>query len=324
MEYTRFGKTDLHVSKVCFGTWQQGGDWGSFEVEQAQAAMRRALELGINFFDTAQAYGFGKAEQILGEALKDEIKERRDELVLATKGGLRMEDGELLRDSSPEWLRKGVEDSLRFLGTDYIDLYQIHWPDSDRPFEEMAEVLDGFVKEGLIRYVGVSNYDEKQMAAFEKGRKLDALQPPYHLFRREVEERILPYAYEHDVGVLVYGPLAHGLLTGKYDPDEEFSEDDWRSQSDIFQGETFRRNLAVVDKLDAFAAERGYDVTQLAVAWVLANPAVDVAIVGARKPAHIEGTAPASDIHLTDGDLQEIEEIMNEAKMVGGPSPEGV
>ena len=322
MRYTRFGQTDLEVSRVCFGTWQGGGQWGSIEERDLEAAIRRALDLGINFFDTAQAYGFGAAERLLGKALEPEIKNHRDEIVLATKGGLRKEGGRP-RDSSPEWLRQGLEDSLRFLGTDYIDLYQVHWPDHDTPFEETAGFLDEMVKEGKIRYVGVSNFDTTEMAEFERTRKIDGLQPPYHLFRRDIEEEILPYCVEHGIGVLVYGPLAHGLLSGKMSPDQEFSEGDWRSQSDLFQGENFRKNLETVEELEKFAQERGHTVAQLAVAWTLANPAVDVAIVGARRPDQIEGTAPAAEFDLSEDDLREIENIMRDAVMVGGPSPEG-
>jgi aryl-alcohol dehydrogenase-like predicted oxidoreductase len=324
MRYTRFGQTDLEVSRICFGTWQVGGDWGAPEERELEAAMRCALELGINFFDTAQAYGFGASEQLLGKALEPEIKSDRDEVVLATKGGLRMEGDRLLRDSSPEWLRQGVEDSLRFLGTDYIDLYQVHWPDFDTPLEETAEALDELVEEGKIRYVGVSNFGVEEMAEFEKRRKIDGLQPPYHLFRRDVEEEILPYAAEHGIGVLVYGPLAHGLLSGRMTPDQELTEDDWRAQSDIFRGENFQRNLEAVEELKKFAEERGSTITQLAIAWTLANPNVDVAIVGARRPDHIEGAAPAAELDLSDDDLREIDDIMRSAVPVGGPTPEGV
>ncbi|WP_273889231.1 aldo/keto reductase [Rubrobacter naiadicus] len=324
MRYTRFGRTNLNVSRIAFGTWQAGGDWGAPQKEEIKSAIRRALDLGVNFFDTAQAYGFGEAERLLGEALAPELKSRREEVVLATKGGLRMEGDTLLRDASPGWLRKGVEDSLRFLGTDYVDLYQLHWPDPDVPVEESAGALDEMVREGKIRYVGVSNFDEEQMAAFEKVRKLDALQPPYHLFRREIEERILPYCAGHGIGVLVYGPLAHGLLSGRMTKQTRFPEDDWRSKSPMFQGEAFEKNLEKVEELKRFAGERGYTLPQLAVAWTLANPAVDAAIVGARRPDHIEGTAPAAEIDLSEEELREIDEIMRGAVPVGGPAPEGM
>lgn len=323
MRYTRFGQTDLEVSKVCFGTWQGSGEWGSVEESDLTDTIRRALDLGINFFDTAQAYGFGAAEQLLGNALEPEIKNRRDEIVLATKGGLRMEGDQLLRDSSPDWLRQGVEDSLRFLGTDYIDLYQIHWPDFDTPFEETAGTLQALVDEGKIRYVGVSNFGVDQMAEFEKTRKINGLQPPYHLFRRDIEEEILPYCAEHGIGVLVYGPLAHGLLSGKMSSDQEFDQGDWRAGSELFQGENFQRNLETVEELKRFADERGHTVVELAIAWVLSNPAVDVAIVGGRRPDQIEGSAPAVEFDLSGEDLIHINDIMQDAVMVGGPTPEG-
>jgi aryl-alcohol dehydrogenase-like predicted oxidoreductase len=324
MDYTRLGQTDLHVSRTGFGTWSFGGEWGPVQAEESKAAIRRALDLGINFFDTAQAYGFGASETILGEALRSEITSHRSSVVLATKGGLRKIGDELVRDASPAWLRQGVEASLRALGTDYIDLYQVHWPDPHIPFEETANALDALVKEGKIRYVGVSNFDASQMASFEQTRKIDTLQPPYHLFRRDIEKEILPYCEQHGIGVLIYGPLAHGLLTGTFTPSSVFAADDWRSKSQLFQGEMFRRNLDVVDQLRTFAEQRELPVGQLAIAWTLANPAVDVAIVGARTPRQIEQTAPAVDIHLRPEDLRDIEHIMRGSVPVGGPAPETV
>ena len=323
MRYVEFGQTDLVVSAICFGTWQAGGDWGAPQEEDLKAAISRALDLGINFFDTAQAYGFGASERLLGEALEPEIMHHRDEVILATKGGLRMEGDTLLRDSSPGWLREGVESSLRSLGSDYIDLYQVHWPDPKVPFAETAGALEELVEEGKIRYVGVSNFDQEQMAEFEESRKLDSLQPPYHLFRRDIEKEILPYCAEHGVGVLIYGPLAHGLLSGNMTPDQRFAEGDWRAHSGLFQGDNFRRDLQKVEELERFAADRGHTVAQLAVAWTLSNPPVDVAIVGARRPEHIEGTAPAADFDLSVEALREIDNTMHDAVPVGGPSPEG-
>lgn len=322
MRYTRLGQTDLEVSRICFGTWQTGGDWGAVEEQEAVSAARTALDLGVNFFDTAQAYGFGESERLLGKSLELGSRARRDDVVIATKGGLRMEGGDVVRDSSPGWLRKGVEQSLRKLNTDHIDLYQVHWPDPDTPFEQTATTLDELVTEGKIRYVGVSNFDADQMADFERTRRIDALQPPYHLFRREVEKEILPYCREHGIGVLVYGPLAHGLLTGKFDTGTEFAEGDWRAGSSVFQGEEFEGNVQIVRELGRFAEERGHTAAQLAIAWTLSDPAVDVAIVGARRPDHIQGTAPAGEIELSTEDRQEIEEIIEGAVAVGGPSPE--
>jgi len=327
MEYTPFGQTSLRVSTICYGTWQFGGDWG--RIDQAQwdagkATVRTALDLGINFFDTAQAYGFGLAERMLGEALRLYLKSQRDTIVIATKGGLRQEGANLLRDASARWLRQGVEQSLRNLGVDYIDLYQVHWPDPHTPVEETARALDQLVQEGKIRYVGVSNYDAEQMRAFEQTRKLDAFQPPYSLFRREIERDILPYCQAHGIGVLVYGALAHGLLAGRYTPRTTFPADDWRSHNPIFHGDTFARNLAVVAHLKDLAEREGMSVAQLAIAWVLAQPAVDVAIAGARNPQQLEGTAHAADKRLSRAALEAIEAIMRDAVPIGGPAPEGM
>ncbi len=322
MKYTQLGQTDLRVSTIAYGTWQFGGDWGSVDMQDGQAAIRRALESGITLFDTAQAYGFGASERVLGEALKPELTSRRDTIILATKGGLRMEGNKLLRDASAGWLRQGVEQSLRNLGVDYIDLYQLHWPDPHTPIEETASALAQLAHESKIRYVGLSNFDVEHMQAFERTRKIDTLQPPYDIFRRDIERAILPYCQEHAIGVLVYGPLGHGLLAGGYTPQTTFASDDWRSKNSAFQGDLFARNLAVVERLKGVAERQGITVAQLAVAWVLANPAVDVAIVGARRPRQIEQTSPAADIQLKPETLGEIEQIMRDATPIGGPSPE--
>jgi aryl-alcohol dehydrogenase-like predicted oxidoreductase len=168
----------------------------------------------------------------------------------------------------------------------------------------------------------VSNYDAREMTAFQQVRPIDTLQPPYHLFRREIETSILPFAQEHGIGVLVYGPMAHGLLSGRMTETTTFPPDDWRSKNDMFAGDAFRRNLAIVRRLEAFASERGMTVGQLAIAWTLANPAVDVAIVGARTPEQIRQTAPAADIQLSPEDLTQIDRIVRDEIPVGGPAPE--
>ena len=321
---TRLGRTGLDVSRLAFGTWQLGGDWGRFDEDQAIAAIRRARALGINFFDTAQGYGWGASERMLGRALEDELRRNRADVVVASKGGLRMNDGELVRDSSREWLRRGVEESLHALGTDYLDLYQVHWPDPGVPFAETAGALQELVEEGKIRHIGVSNFGAPQIAEFSSARSVEAVQPPYSILRREIEKDVLPYALEHDLGVLVYGPLAHGLLTGSITEDTTFAPDDWRSKSSIFRGETLRRELAVVRDLERLARERDQTVSQLAIAWVLAHPAVHVAIVGSRNPAHIEASVAALDTALTKDDLARIDEIVAGAASIDGPSPETV
>jgi aryl-alcohol dehydrogenase-like predicted oxidoreductase len=324
MDTTRLGMTDLHVAPIAFGTWQLGGDWGDVDARDAIAAIRHARELGIDLFDTAQAYGFGASERLLGRALGDELNHHRDDLVIATKGGLRMTQEGVVRDSSPEWLRTGVEQSLRALGVEHIDLYQVHWPDPEVPLAETAGALQQLVDEGKIRHVGVSNYSTSQMAEFARNRPVETLQPAYHLFRREIEDDIAPYVLEHDIGVLAYGPLAHGLLAGAMDENTTFADDDWRSRSPLFRGGTFRRNLQTVSELNRFAQERGHTVGQLAIAWTLAHPAVDVAIVGSRRAAHIEDSVGAAEFELSEDDLDEIDRIMAAAVMVAGPSPESV
>jgi aryl-alcohol dehydrogenase-like predicted oxidoreductase len=324
MKTTTLGKSGLHVSRIAFGTWQLGGDWGSFDEDAAIAAIRRALDLGINFFDTAQGYGFGASERILGEALRPELTQHRESVVIATKGGLRPTASGLVRDSSPEWLRRGVDASLAALDVDYIDLYQVHWPDPMVPFSETAGALADLVAQGKIRRVGVSNYDVAQMEEFSTTLPVQTVQPPYHLFRRDIEDELLRYCSAQDIGVLVYGPLAHGLLTGTLRSDTRFADGDWRAKSTVFRGDTYRRNLEVVGELARFAAHIGITVSQLAIAWALSHPGVHVAIVGARQVRHLEDSAGAVDTTLTDGELGEIDRIMQSATPVSGPSPESV
>jgi aryl-alcohol dehydrogenase-like predicted oxidoreductase len=318
----RLGQTDLRVSTIAFGTWAFGGDWGAADLQDSRDAIHRALELGINLFDTAQGYGFGAAEQLLGQALR--YRTSREEVVIATKGGLRMDGDRVVRDTSRRWLREGVESSLRSLGTDYIDLYQVHWPDLRTPPEETAAALEELVREGKVRHVGVSNYDADQMQALSRFGRVETVQPPYHLFRRDVEPTILSYTSAHDIGVLVYGPLAHGLLSGRMSESTTFNADDWRSKSPDFTGDTFRRNLAVVERLKGLARARDMPLPQLAVAWTLANPAVQVTIVGARRPDQLDETAAAADVKLSEADLAEIETTLADAVPVSGPHPEGM
>jgi aryl-alcohol dehydrogenase-like predicted oxidoreductase len=321
METIKLGQTNLEVSRICLGTWQFGGDWGEIDRETAIATVRRARELGIDFFDTAQGYGWGTSEKLLAQALRGVPRER---VTIATKGGLRMQDGELLRDSSPAWLRKGVDESLGHLNTDYIDIYQVHWPDPHTPFAETAGALEELVREGKIRHVGVSNFDVEQLTRFKDAGRLETLQPPFHMLRPEIEQTVLPYCAEHDVGVLIYGPLAHGLLSGRFTRDTHLGNDDWRAGSDLFSGDAYERNLGIVERLEELARELGITVAQLAIAWTLAHPAVHVAIVGARRPGHIEGAAPAADVHLDADAMAHVEQVLDDAAMVGGPTPEGV
>ena len=323
MKQIRLGRTNLQVSRIAFGTWQLGGDWGATDEKAAVAAIKHAADMGINFFDTAQGYGFGASEELLARALKGRP---RDQVVIATKGGLRPTNrGGVERDASPRWIRDGVEASLKALGTDYIDLYQVHWPDHHTPFGNTAGALAELVAAGKIRHVGVSNFDASEIEDFSKALQVETLQPPYHLFRRDIESSILPYTKAHDIGVLVYGPLAHGLLSGSMTEETKFAPNDWRSKSAVFRGDAYRRNLAVVSALRRFAQfELGTTVSRLAVAWTLANPAVHVAIVGTRDPKHVDDAVAAADLALDQQTMNVIEEIVRAELPVGGPSPETV
>ena len=321
MRQVTLGRSSLVVSRLAFGTWQLGGDWGPTDTAAALDAIRRAVDEGVTLFDTAQAYGFGQSEQLLSAGLRGVP---REQVVIATKGGLRPNGRGLVRDASAGWIRDGVDASLRALGTDYVDLYQVHWPDPATPFAETAEALAGLIAEGKIRHVGVSNFDVEQMEAFDVTLPVETLQPPYDLFRRDIEARVLPYTAAHDIGVLVYGPLAHGLLSGSLGPDTRLARDDWRSQSPMFHGETYARNLRVVAGLGTVAAELGLTLPQLAIGWTLTNPAVDVAIVGTRDRDHVDEALAAAAIDLDDEVMQRIDDLMADAVAVAGPSPEGM
>lgn len=322
MKMTTLGNTGLQVSRLALGTWEFSPDWGTPDEEAAVAMIRHARDLGINFFDTAQQYGFGIAERILGAGLREDLARARDEVVIATKGGLRPTDNGLVRDASPGWLRKGVESSLRALGVDYIDLYLVHWPDPKVPAAETAGALADLVAAGKIRHVGVSNYGVAQVSEFAQTLPVEVVQPLYHLFHRDIEDELLPYCHTNDIGVMVYGPLAHGLLTGTMNPDTRFAPGDWRGKSDIFSGDAFQRNLEVVHQLGRLSIDLGLTISQFAIAWTLAQPGVHTAIVGAQHRSYLHDSAGAADVTLSESDLAAIEQIAAAAVPVGGPYPE--
>ena len=245
-------------------------------------------------------------------------------MVIATKGGLRQEGEELLRDSSPAWLRKGLEESLRHLRTDYVDIYQVHWPDPADPFAETAAALEEFVREGKVRHVGASNFDAPQIAEFERTRAAgDAAAALPHAAPRDRGRGppLLPRARHRRADLRPARARSAERALHARDPPRQ---DDWRAGSDLFSGEAYERNLRIVERLKELAGRLDITVAQLAIAWTLANPAVHVAIVGARRPAHIEGAAPAAEVHLDEDALARVEEILAQAAMVGGPTPEGV
>jgi len=318
MNQVRLGRSELEVSRIALGTWELSGDWGPTDAAASIATIRHAVDQGVNFFDTAQAYGFGASERLLGEALRGRS---RDELIIATKGGLRRSGPDVVRDGRAKQIVSGVDESLRALATDYIDLYHVHWPDPTTPFEETAAALAEVVADGKVRHVGVSNFDSAQVVDFSAFLPVETVQPPYHLFQRDIERELLPYCVAHDIGVLVYGPLAHGLMGGDLRSGAQFADSDWRSTSSIFQGQDFERNLAVVAELGELARREHITLAQLAIAWTLANPAVQVAIVGMGSPHHVDAAIAASDVELDTTTMTQVDGILRGAVEVILPGP---
>ena len=308
MERRKLGYTDLELTTIGLGTWAIGGGgwdfgWGSQDDGQSIAAIHRALDVGINWIDTAAAYGMGHAEEIIARALKD----RRDQAIVATKGGLRWDaQGHVYRSSRPESLRQEVEDSLRRLRIDVIDLYQIHWPDTNVPLVDSWGALADLVREGKIRYLGVSNYHIHHMREIQPVHPIASLQPPYNLLRRKIEAETLDYCREHQIGVIVYSPMESGLLTGKFDI-SRVAEDDWRKNDSRFQEPNLSRNLQFVEALRPIAERRGKTVGHLAVAWTLRNPVVTAAIVGARNAQQVDEIAAGADWMLSPDEIAAIE-----------------
>jgi aryl-alcohol dehydrogenase-like predicted oxidoreductase len=309
IEYAPLGSSGIRVSTVCLGTWAIGGwMWGGSEEEESIRTIRSALDKGLNFIDTAPVYGFGRSEELVGKALRGYVK--RDRVVVATKVGLEWDDrGRVFRNSTRRRILKEVEDSLRRLQTDYIDLYQVHWPDPLTPIGETAQVMSELLKGGRIRAVGVSNYTGEQMDAFRKVAPLHSVQPPYNLFERQIEGDVLPYAKKHGIAVLAYGSICRGLLSGKMKPDTRFQGDDLRLLDPKFRLPRYSRYLKAVSELDELAGQRhGRHVLELAVRWVLDQGAI--ALWGARHPAQLDPVGQVFGWSLTPRDLKDIDEIL--------------
>jgi aryl-alcohol dehydrogenase-like predicted oxidoreductase len=314
MQYRTMGASDLRISAIGFGCWEMGGNqYGAVDDSEETRAVHRAIDLGVTLFDTAAVYGHGHAEEVLGKALGA----RRKEIVLVTKGGLKCEQrgGPIWRDDSYQSLVEDMDASLRRLGTDYVDLYLIHWPDGKTPIEEMMRALNEFLQNGKARYVGVSNFSAAQLRACKEHAPICANQVGYNLFDRRWEREMFPTAQELGIGVMAYGPMAHGLLTGAFTAETKFVEWDWRSRGtafgqSLFTAENFPRNVAVADQLKGVAERLGTTLPQLAIAWVLQQPAVSVALAGIRKPEEIEQNIGALDVRLSGDDLREIDGIM--------------
>ena len=308
LEYAKLGESGITVSTICLGTWAIGGwMWGGSDEDESIRTIRTALDKGINFIDTAPVYGFGRSEEIVGRALRDHVE--RDRVVVATKCGLEWNgEGQISRNSSRQRIMREIEDSLRRLQTDYIDLYQIHWPDPRTPFAETAAAMNELLESGKIRAIGVSNYSPEQMDAFREAAPLHAVQPPYNLFERSIEEDILPYAKKNNISVLAYGAICRGLLSGRMKPDTEFSGDDLRLHDPKFREPRYSHYLAAVAELDDLAKKsHNRSVLELAVRWVLDKGAI--ALWGARHPGQLDNIDQVFGWSLSAGELQKIEAI---------------
>ena len=314
MLYRNFGSSDLQTSVVGFGGWPMGrGHYGSFDEQQVINSIHRSIDLGITLFDTAAVYGWGEGEKLLGRA----IAGRRQDIVIVSKGGLSWEEpgAPTQRDSSREALEKSLNDSLTRLGTDYLDLYLIHWPDESRPMSEPMEAFADFQLQGKIRYGGVSNFSPQQMAECLEVFPIVTNQVGYHLFDFRPEPEIVPFCKNNGMGIMAYGSLAHGLLTGTMTPDTTFEDDDWRRSlmafgQPLFKGQNFLDNLARVDRLKEIAAEKGLTVAQLALSWVASETTVSVALVGTRRPEEMEENAKALEWVMTPTEREEIRAVV--------------
>jgi aryl-alcohol dehydrogenase-like predicted oxidoreductase len=316
MQTRQLGQSDMHITPLGLGTWAIGGGnwesgWGPQDDEASIATIHRAIDLGINWIDTAAVYGLGHSEEIVGKALKG----RSDRPYVFTKCSLVWNDrGEITSSLKEQSLRREVENSLRRLQVDTIDLYQIHWPNPEPDIEEGWSTLAKLKSEGKLRYIGVSNFNVEQMERARKIAPITSLQPPYSLIKPDVEHEILPYCQEHNIGVIVYSPMMSGLLTGKMTKEriDNFPEDDWRKRDEEFQEPHLSRNLKLAGLLQEIGYPYNRTTAEVAVAWTLRHPAVTGAIVGGRRPEQIEEIVGAAEFRLSESELEQIERFLQE------------
>ena len=319
MKTRKLGHSDLHITPVGYGAWAIGGSgwqfaWGSQDDNDSIAAIHRALELGVNWIDTAAVYGLGHSEEIVARALKTWSGPRP---YVFTKCGLRWDtDGTVRKVLNADSIRREVEESLRRLSVDVIDLYQIHWPpDPDSAeLEEGWSTLASLQRQGKVRWIGVSNFNVEQLRRAQAVASVTSLQPRYSLVHREVEDQVLPYCSRENIGVIVYSPMASGLLTGAMTRERaaKLSQDDWRRTHPDFTEPNLSRNLALVEHLHQIARRHNRSAGEVAIAWTLHNDAVTGAIVGARNAQQAEGVMRAGELRLTDDDVSEIETFVTE------------
>jgi aryl-alcohol dehydrogenase-like predicted oxidoreductase len=329
----KLGKDGPGITRIGFGAWAIGGGgwsfgWGPQDDAESLAAMRRALERGINWIDTAAVYGLGHSEELIGRLLRE--LPSGDRPYVFTKCGLAWDEknrmGEIRRDLRPEAIRRECEASLRRLGVERIDLYQFHWPDqTGTPVEDSWGEMRRLVEEGKVRWAGVSNFDVSLLARCGRIRHVDSLQPPFSMIRREVAAAEIPWCGERDTGVIAYSPMASGLLTEKWTADRVggLAPDDWRRRMPEFLPPNVLRNLALRDALRPIAARHGKTVEEVAVAWTLAWPGVTGAIVGARSPGQVDGWIGAAGLALSGEDLGEIATAIDRTGAGTGPKRPG-
>jgi aryl-alcohol dehydrogenase-like predicted oxidoreductase len=314
MQTRKLGNSDLHITPVGYGAWAIGGSgwefaWGSQNDNDSIAAIHRSLELGVNWIDTAAVYGLGHSEEVVARALKSWPGPRP---YVFTKCGLRWDSkGTVRKVLTADSIRHEVEDSLRRLSLDVIDLYQIHWPpDPDSSeLEEGWSMMAQLQRQGKVRWIGVSNFSVQQLRRAQAIARVTSLQPPYSLLHREIEDQVLPYCLREGIGVIVYSPMASGLLTGAMTRERaaNLPKDDWRKNHPDFTEPNLSRNLALVERLQELARRHNRSAGEVAIAWTLHHPAVTGAIVGARNARQAEGVMRAGDLRLTDGEVNEIE-----------------
>jgi aryl-alcohol dehydrogenase-like predicted oxidoreductase len=325
MQTRQLGNSDMKITPVGYGAWAAGGSgwqfaWGSQDDNDSIAAIHRALELGVNWIDTAAVYGLGHSEEVVARALKSWSGARP---YVFTKCGLRWDlkgrdvKEEVQKVLKVNSIREEIENSLRRLSTDVIDLYQIHWPpDPDSPdLEEAWSTMANLKREGKVRWIGISNFNVQQLKRAQAIAPITSLQPPYSLIHREVEEDILPYCLHKGIGVIVYSPMASGLLTGAMTADRaaRLPKDDWRRGHPDFSEANLSRNLELVERLREIAQRHNRSIGEVAIAWTLRNPAVTGAIVGARNAKQAGSVMRGGDLHLNDKEVNEIEDFFAEA-----------
>jgi aryl-alcohol dehydrogenase-like predicted oxidoreductase len=318
LQTVKFGKTGMEITPIGFGAWAIGGGgwaaaWGPQDDDEAVGAIRRAVELGVNWVDTAAVYGLGHSEELVAQALKSVPESERP--YVFTKCSLVWDDGgDISNVLEKDSVKRECEESLRRLQTDVIDLYQIHWPRPDEYIEEGWEAMAELKDEGKVRHIGVSNFDVTQMERIGAIAPVETLQPPYNMLNRGVEEEILPYCGENDIGVIVYSPMRSGLLTGKMTPERvaNLPSDDWRRNAQDFQEPRLSRNLELVELLEEIGADHGFSPGEVAIAWTLRQPAVTAAIVGGRRPDQVDGIIGAAKLRLSEDELDRIESFLTQ------------